>query len=112
MTVTVLGGKRQLRLVFGYQSTADYQEVLVTAGRKWRARGRVRGKRVIGHGANRSVLLGQSFRLRLHAVNGRYLVYVDGKELFDAKTGGSGRVGITAVNTPVAIDDVRISPAQ
>lgn len=104
-------GHRNLSIFFGWRDDRNYGELVVSAGRRWKLRGRVDGKVVRGPSAKQKVAPGASFVVGVARAGNTITVTRDGMPVLTGELAGVGE-GVVAIGSAfsvVAIDEVRVA---
>ncbi len=104
-------GRKNMSLYFAWQDGDNYGELVISAGRRWKIRGRVQGKPVRGASARHKLPSGVPFLVRLEMNGPEVSVSRDGTPVLTATLNGVGEgvVGVGGAFSTVAIDEVRIA---
>lgn len=108
MQLALLGGRREVRIVFGYQGTS-YRQLVLRAPNKVRLEERSdrRAKRI---GLARYQFTDAPFQLAITTAAGQTTVTIDSEAVLSGAFAGpqSGAVGLQVQNTSIVVDDVSI----
>lgn len=104
-------GRRNMSLFFAWRDADNYGELVISAGRRWKIRGRVAGKAVRGASARHKLPSRSPFVVRLDMNGAVIVVSRDGTPVVSGEVPGLGEgvVGIGGAFTTIAVDEVRVA---
>jgi hypothetical protein len=104
-------GRRNMSLFFAWKDASNYGELVISAGRRWKLRGRVAGKPVRGASARSKLPSGVPFVIRLDMNGSAVSVSRDGVAVMSGNVPGVGEgvVGVGGAFSTVAVDEVKIA---
>lgn len=104
-------GRKNMSMFFAWRDADNYGELVISAGRRWKLRGRVAGRPVRGASARHKLPGGAPFVIRLEMNGSAVSVSRDGTPVVSGELAGVGEgvVGVGGAFSTVAIDEVRIA---
>jgi hypothetical protein len=106
-------GRKNMSLFFAWRDAGNYGELVISAGRRWKIRGRVNGKPVRGASARQKLPSGMPFVIRVDMNGSAVAVSLDGAPVVSGQLNGVGEgiVGVGGAFSTIAVDEVRIAAA-